>query len=306
MLNTKPPLLRSTHRSITLLSFAFQMSFRSLSVSRVPLDIFLARSHALPLPYLASPCLTFLIYASPLAYLNLLRTSLTSSTSSPPLVSHIPKLDISSSVLRSQLSVWPPPSGITTASLRICDVYKPVLAPVNVLMHGVARPTFSLDPSMYQFDHVFPEVPEGPRAEGLPNSPETVWILDFAHQGKTKGVVMSQPRMREIEVIVNPFSQSSGPSTIDMIGSSSLSTGSWVDLLVRIQFYILSSQILLITEIQLNHDNPISPERYTSVYVSCCSQDDSPESDQISRLLPPLHILDCIFAWQRHTSLDFS
>jgi len=58
------------------------------------------------------------------------------------------------------------------------------------------------------------------------------WILDFTDSGKYPGVVMSQSRMRGIELIVNPLG---GMVGLNSVGILSFGTGSWVDLLVRVQ-----------------------------------------------------------------------
>ncbi|OBZ67218.1 Tripeptidyl-peptidase sed3 [Grifola frondosa] len=177
---------------------------RSLSVPRAPLDIFLARSHGLPLPYLATPTISFLVYLSPLVYLSLLRNSSSATTPTNAAV-HLPKLDIPLHQLRT-------------------------------------RPTFNLVPDGINIDHTFPR-PPGLQA---PNGVIYTWVLDFTEGGKYPGVVMSQSRMREIELVVNPFS---GMDHIGDVPMMSFGTGSWLDLL-------------------LNPHNPISPERYTAIYTS--------------------------------------
>ncbi|KAF8170244.1 hypothetical protein K438DRAFT_1854278 [Mycena galopus ATCC 62051] len=184
----------------------------SLAVQRAPLDIYLLRCHALPLPYLVSPSITFLVYASPQVYLSL--------KTSPPVPfstseSTLPKLDISLNQLRPYLSTL------------------------------ISRPTFPLVPSGSELEHVFPQTAELTNATDA----QHVWILDFTHGGKFPGVVVSQSRMREMELVVHPLS---GMDSLSM-GMMSFGTGSWVALL-------------------LNPSNPVSSERYTAVYRSPTSK----------------------------------
>ena len=55
------------------------------------------------------------------------------------------------------------------------------------------------------------------------------WLLDFTAGGKYPGVVVSQSRMREIELVVNPFGGIDNMGDVPMM---SFGTGSWIDLLV--------------------------------------------------------------------------
>lgn len=73
------------------------------------------------------------------------------------------------------------------------------------------------------------------------------WVLDFTNNKKTKGVVMTQSRMREIELVINPFSGvENGAAGMGRLGVPPGQT--WVDLL-------------------LNEEGRLS-EFYTAVYVS--------------------------------------
>ena len=46
---------------------------RALALPKAPLDILLLRGHALPIPYLTSPSISFLTHISPMGYLALMR-----------------------------------------------------------------------------------------------------------------------------------------------------------------------------------------------------------------------------------------
>lgn len=204
-------------------------------MERAPLDIYLLRSHALPLPYLVSPSITFLVYVSPQVYLSLK----TSSPVSPP-ESNLPKLDIPFNHLRSYLSTHR--KGATMATLLLSPLSDSQLFPASLSMPSIiSRPTFPLVPSGSELEHVFPQTAE------LTNDAQHVWILDFTHGGEFPGVVVSQSRLREIELVVNPLSGMDAMNPVMM----SFGTGSWVALL-------------------LNPSNPVSSERYTALYVSVC------------------------------------
>ncbi|KAH9890615.1 hypothetical protein C8Q73DRAFT_704992 [Cubamyces lactineus] len=206
--------------------------------SAVPLDIFLMRSHALPLPYLTTPSISFLTYLSPLAYLTLLRTG------SPPkfTTSHLPKLDISFNHLRTALTSHPRPPGATLATLFLSPTAPPAYHADSMSMSALdTRLSSSAVPNAAEMEHVFPAARE---AQG-PQGQQFTWILDFTDGGKHPGVVMSKSRMHDIEVVVNPFS---GLDHIES-GQMSYGTGSWVDLLLNPQAFV-------------------SPERYTAIYTS--------------------------------------
>ncbi|KAJ7668419.1 hypothetical protein DFH06DRAFT_1181631 [Mycena polygramma] len=206
----------------------------SLAVERAPLDIYLLRCHALPLPYLVSPSITFLVYVSPQVYLSL------KTSSSPPRSpeSNLPKIDIPFNQLRSYLSTHQ--IGATMATLQLSPLTDSQLFPASLSMPSlISRPTFPLVPSGSELEHVFPQTAE------LTSDAQHVWILDFTHGGQFPGVVVSQSRLREMELVVNPLSGMDSMST----GMMSFGTGSWVALL-------------------LNPSNPVSSERYTAVYRS--------------------------------------
>ncbi|KAJ7128904.1 hypothetical protein C8R43DRAFT_683610 [Mycena crocata] len=206
----------------------------SLAVERVPLDIYLLRSHALPLPYLVSPSISFLVYVSPHTYLSLKK-------SSPPISAvelNLPKLDIPFSQLRPYLST--PHRGATMATLLLSPLTDSQLFPASLSMPNIiSRPTFPLSPSGADLEHVFPQTAE------LTSDGQHVWILDFTQGGQVPGVVISQSRLREMELVVNPLSGMDPTNPMMM----SFGTGSWVALL-------------------LNPSNPVSSERYTTLYRS--------------------------------------
>jgi hypothetical protein len=98
------------------------------------------------------------------------------------------------------------------------------LFPASLSMPSlISRPTFPLVPSGSELEHVFPQTAE------LTSDAQHVWILDFTHGGQFPGVVVSQSRLREMELVVNPLSGMDSMST----GMMSFGTGSWVALLVR-------------------------------------------------------------------------
>lgn len=201
-----------------------------MSLPKAPLDIFLLRSHALPLPYLIIPSISFLTYLSPLAYLSLLCDS-----KGPETDDSFPPLDLTLSQLRSSL-----PSlnkGVTIATLSLdklseAHLYLPSMSMPNV----TARPTFPLMPAVSELDHNFPQFGDNfgiavdPHDSNAFSGPYA-WVLDFTESGKRPGVVTSQSRMKEIELVVNPLG---GIDSLNGV-SDMLSFGavSWIDLLVR-------------------------------------------------------------------------
>ncbi|KAK0504986.1 hypothetical protein EDD18DRAFT_320630 [Armillaria luteobubalina] len=218
----------------------------SLLQHTAPLDIFLLRAHALPLPYLMSPCISFLIHLSPASYLRLLRQSSDDIVADP--VPHLPQLDIPLSRIRTFLSSRPQ-TGVAIATLTLSpepDFHSSASVSMPALN---ARPIFPLVPGGIELEHLFPQTFDSPLdLHGEPFSKPS-WILDFTQGGSRPGVVMSQSRMREIELVVNPL------SSIDQLDNiMSFGTGSWVD--------------ILFNPSEADPSSPVSPERYTSIYRS--------------------------------------
>lgn len=182
------------------------------------------RAHSLPLPYLTVPSLSFLVYVSPLAYLTMLRSA--PATPSPPNNPFLPALDIPFSIIRSHTGSHPRPPGVTTVNLVLASFHESALSgdssPVG--MEGLApRPTFPLVPSGEQKDIYMPE------AAGK-DSVVYNYVLDFTDGERYPGVVMSQSRMREIEMVINPLGSMEAVNNVSMM---SFNSGSWVDMLVR-------------------------------------------------------------------------
>jgi hypothetical protein len=209
----------------------------SLSLHVAPLDIFLLRSHALPMPYLVYPSLSFLIYITPAAYLNL-RVNKTNKSASD-----LQNIDIPFSLLRSY--VVEDGTGITLATLCLSRPSGVHLFPEAMSMPTLtSRPTFSLVPSGSELEHVFPQLSDLPSSlddsipDAVPTADRHTWLLDFTSGGKKPGIVMSRSRMRDLELVVNPL------SGMDAFGGSPvLSLGtSWVDLLVCGTIYRLFYQ----------------------------------------------------------------
>ncbi|KAF8588708.1 hypothetical protein K439DRAFT_1613378 [Ramaria rubella] len=179
---------------------------KGLATSHAPLDILLLRGHALPLPYLRTPSLSFLVYLSPLAYLTLLRSSHQVESSS---------INIPMTILRSYLSKDLSPKGSVVANLALGPSSQP-----SHFAEAHGRPTFPLlppdsleDTDFQSLDHILP-VDNGPDA----------WVLDFGPEG----VVLSQSRMWEIQLLLG---LAPGVDTMQMMSFGY--SGSWVDLLVQ-------------------------------------------------------------------------
>lgn len=210
------------------IGFIYLIIYRTLSLPKAPVDIFLLRSHSLPLPYLTMPSISFLVYLSPSSYLSLVQSSSNNGEAE-----HELPLDIGPSKLKAQLGKLS--KGVTVATLFLDKLSEAHLYPPSMSMPTVpARPTFTLAPSMAELDHTFPQL-DGfgvdITAQGLnTGSGSYAWVLDFTDGGKRPGVVMSQSRMKAIELVVNPLGGGDGlPGVTDIL---SFGTGSWVDSLV--------------------------------------------------------------------------
>lgn len=154
-------------------------------------------------------------YLSPQAYLSLLREQPTKAVDDDASY-----LDISLPQVRSNLTNGT--KGATIATLLIKTFPEGHIPPRSMPIPGLTeRPTFHLGSNRPAAEHAFPRSAD--EVSGL-----HVWMLDFTQGGKYPGIIMSQSRMREIELIVNPLSGMEGNSHM-----LSFRTGSWVDLLVR-------------------------------------------------------------------------
>ena len=174
------------------------------------------------------PSISFLVYLSPSSYISLLQGTSIKAESEDSL-----HLDIVPSKVRSLLGKLT--KGVTIATLYLDKLSEAHLYPPSMSMPNVpARPSFTLAPSAAELDHTFPQLDSfGVGIMASDTSSETAphaWVLDFTDGGKRPGVVMSQSRMKAIELVVNPLGGGDGlPGVADML---SFGTGSWVDLLV--------------------------------------------------------------------------
>lgn len=100
-----------------------------------------------------------------------------------------------------------------------------------------ARPTFPLAPFATDADHPFPQL--GRFGVEASASDAYTWVLDFTTGGKRPGVVMSQSRMKAVELVANPLNGGEGLSNVGDV--LSFGTGSWVDHLVSAHTYNLLS-----------------------------------------------------------------
>lgn len=209
----------------------------SLSGSHAPLDIFLQRAHALPLPYLNCPSLSFLVYLSPAAYLSLIRQPRVVQTEGQEM-----NLDISISQLREYLASRH--QGVTLGTLRLIPRSGVQLYPASMSMPSLTpRPTFPLYLKGSELEHAFLEAPTTSSTLVSSSVESYGWVVDFTQGGRQAGVVLSQSRMREIETIINPL------GGIDTVGILSLQPASWVNLL-------------------LSPDSHLPSERYVATYRS--------------------------------------
>lgn len=203
---------------------------------KAPLDIFLLRSHALPLPYLIIPSMSFLTYLSPLAYLSLLHDS--KGQEQKETDDSFPPLDLTLQQLRLHLTSLNN-KGVTIATLSLEKLSEDHLYPSSMAMPNVTtRPTFPLVPAVSELDHNFPQFGDNFSVavdSHDSNSAPYTWVLDFTHGGKRPGVVTSQSRMKEIELVVNPLG---GTDSLNGVSEMlSFGTVGWIDLLVRLYLF---------------------------------------------------------------------
>lgn len=189
------------------------------------------RAHALPLPYITIPSLSWLVHLSTQAYLAIRRNP--SAAPPVPASPFLPSLDVPFEHIRSYIGTHPRKPGVTIASLILSSEGPrlPLQSDELGLDGFVSRPTSAFGLNLQELSIVFP-VLERPGSQG---AVEARFYLDFTDGGKYPGVIMSQTRMREIETLVNPLA---GIDQIDNVPlmSTTFGAGSWVDLLVRITF----------------------------------------------------------------------
>ena len=126
--------------------------------------------------------------------------------------------------------------GMTAATLRLVRCDYPSLVPAEV-MPFTERPTFALSPGKAESEYAFPTVESAPEADdpmgeavAASGQERYQWVLDFTDGGRSDGVVMSQTRMRDLELLINP--ESGIDASLDTVGIVAFAEGSWVDLLV--------------------------------------------------------------------------
>lgn len=147
-------------------------------------------------------------------------------------------LDIDLLTLKSNLH--PLGSGVVLATLFVDKLSETNLYPPSMSMpNATARPTFPLSPSSADLDHSFPQidtfninVDESSHGPTNQKTDSYAWVLDFTDRGKHPGVVMSQSRMKAIELVVNPLGGGDGLNGVTDI--LSFGNGSWIDLLVSL------------------------------------------------------------------------
>jgi hypothetical protein len=196
----------------------------------------LLTQHALPLPFLVTPSLSFLVWLSPRAYLQIFRSSPSSKQPS------IWNIDVPIAHLKTSLQDIP--EDVTIATLKLVpstDVISP-----------------AIDSSDASGDHV------------LLNAPSHMWVLDFTAKLPQNGVVMSQNRMRVIQGIIesHAIDLNSGIRNMSSMGSMSTLGGmnfgefdvpsqvngggggagtSWFDLLASLFSTAIDARVLRLT-----------------------------------------------------------
>ena len=212
----------------------------------VELDVFLSRAHALAVPYLLAPAMSFLVYLSPYAYYCLRQPSSQNGVGVAHDADTYMKLDIPFSRLRSLLSQRKTrPEGATTATLTLTSIPKSITPSFATLdlrhfdPHGHSRPFFRLPGTSHltSLNHtlltrVRTNVNESAPVrspESASENTEQVWMLDFTDGGRSAGIILSHTRMREIQQVIDPAS-AAGALGLGVTMPPML--GNWVGLLV--------------------------------------------------------------------------
>jgi len=155
----------------------------------------------------------------------------------------VPVFDVPLSHIRRYISSFP--KGITIATLTLSKRMETHLFPPSMSMPTLtSRPTFPLVPSGSELEHVFPRLADVAPVTldaSSENPGRHFWMLDFTHGSRSSGVVMSQSKMREIELVINPLGSM---ETLNPVGMLSYGAGSWVDLLVSILHLIFQHVII--------------------------------------------------------------
>lgn len=173
--------------------------------------------------------MSFVVYASPSAYLFLSRSAKTSAGEPP----QSPwKVDIPTSVLQSYLSrPEAKDTGVTIASL-ILEPSSTLSANYNVSeqIPHLGRPKFRLQNTgmLAAFDHTLP-IPMHIVSENANGAGKDVWVLDFTDGGRSQGVVVTHTRMREIQQVLDPLGGLGGDMQMPPF------PGNWAGLLVSLQ-----------------------------------------------------------------------
>lgn len=170
------------------------------------------------------PSISFLVHISPSAYLDLMSQKQSTTQLTVPLDINLVDLKKGLAGIRK---------GVTVATLYleersesgVAQLYPGSMSMPNVM----SRPTFPLFPSAAEFDHVFPQINPIGLASSLASVGRYGWVLDFTEGGRRGGVVMSQSRMKAIELVVNPLAMG---NDLGGMGDGGFGGGSWVDLLV--------------------------------------------------------------------------
>ncbi len=175
--------------------------------------------------------MSFLTHVSPSAYFSLINNT-------PRKTTEVNFLDISLPELKDALKTIS--KGVTIATLYLQLLPGAHLYPGSMSVPNVtSRPTFLLCPSAANYDHTFPQMDTSFSMalshSGSSTDVQYAWILDFTEGGKKRGIVMSQSRMKAVELVVNPIGVGNDFNTI----TDTRCHASWVDFLVNLIIYCL-------------------------------------------------------------------
>ncbi|KAG8843775.1 hypothetical protein FRB96_003737 [Tulasnella sp. 330] len=225
-----------------------------LGVPKAPLDIFINRSHGIPLTSLYSPSTAYLIHMSPRAYLSVSRIGVDQEEDLPPHLTAY--FDVPLKTLRAYLTESTAARGLVTLATLTLSTSPDSASSTNHLL-SLLPPDFSLLPSSTlsedQLNHVFPlstttATPPSPiNATSSSNVPPTEpdspstpvtrgFVLDF---GKS-GIVMRRQAMSRLAWVqdaggmLGMDSEESNGTMMEGGGAyDAYAAPAWMDLLVN-------------------------------------------------------------------------
>ncbi|KIM32243.1 hypothetical protein M408DRAFT_63385 [Serendipita vermifera MAFF 305830] len=193
--------------------------------SRIPIDLLALRTSGIPIPYLFSFSLSFLLYLSPLAYLSLLRKVDAPVQSSPD--KEI--MDISFTSIRQTLSHIEARERLDILLASISYAPNPASSKLLPIANQapVVPESSTLDSSGDLMEYRFLTGSGSDTINGQ-------WFLSFSSREMGRPIIVSQSRMKRIASTLNieATSKDDGFVLMGLTGGSMIQGPSWLDLVM--------------------------------------------------------------------------